>query len=293
MFRERITRHYQSLSPSFKKIADFILTSHQRAAFMSASRMAKHLGVDVATVTRFAQQIGYEGYTQLIREIQEKVLEEMREARATVTDRLEAAEGTFARTLWRDWANLEKSVLNLSLEDAEEAIAALKAARRIFIISEGVGAGLAEAVASYLRMIKPEVYVLAQGAFDMAMYLKGMGPEDVALGVGFTNYAYAATRAMEAAKKVGAKTIGIIAQADCPIGAEAEILFACSATEEGYQPSPTCTAAILFALVYSVILGDAEGYNRDLVRFQETYADLTEGTARGEDDVVEDLIGRF
>ena len=73
MFRERITRNYQSLSPSFKKIADFILTSHQRVAFLSASRLAKHLGVDVATVTRFAQQLGYDGYTQLIREIQEKV----------------------------------------------------------------------------------------------------------------------------------------------------------------------------------------------------------------------------
>jgi DNA-binding MurR/RpiR family transcriptional regulator len=292
MFRERIVRHYQSLSPSFKKIADFILTSHQQAAFMSASRMAKHLGVDVATVTRFAQQIGYEGYTQLIREIQDKVLEEMREARATVTDRLEAAENTFVRTLWRDWANLEKSILNLSLDDAQEAIAALQAARRIYIISEGVGAGLAQAVASYLSMIKPEVYVLAQGAFDMAIYLKEMGPEDVAIGIGFTNYAFAATRAMEAAKKVGAKTIGIIVQADCPICAEAEILFACAATEEGYLPSPTCAGAILFALVYGVILDDAEKYNRELSRFQETYADLTKGTSRSEEDVVEDLTGR-
>ena len=41
MFRERITRSYQSLSPSFKKIADFILSSHQRVAFMSASRLMR------------------------------------------------------------------------------------------------------------------------------------------------------------------------------------------------------------------------------------------------------------
>jgi len=98
MFRERIARQYPSLSPSFKRIADFILTSHQRAAFMSASRLAKHVEVDVATVTRFAQQLGYEGYIELIREIQETVLQEMRESREPVLERLRSAEGTFAQT---------------------------------------------------------------------------------------------------------------------------------------------------------------------------------------------------
>jgi len=293
MFRERITRHYQSLSPSFKKIADFILTSHQRAAFMSASRMAKHLGVDVATVTRFSQQIGYDGYVELLREIQETVLAEMREARAPVVSRLETAQGPFAQTLWRDWANLEKTIQNLRLEDAEEAVQALKAAEKIYIVSEGAGAGLALSAGSYLRMIKPHVIVLVQGAFDLALALKGIGPEDVIIGIGYTNYAYAATRALEHARKAGAKSIGLIAQADCPIGPVADLLFACSVTEEGYLPSPTCIGAVLFGLINSLFLADVEHYNRQLVRFQETYADVTEGTARGEEDVVPDLLGLF
>jgi hypothetical protein len=41
------------------------------------------------------------------------------------------------------------------------------------------------------------------------------------------------------------------------------------------------------------LTSDPDAYARDLVRFQEAYADLTEGTARGEDDVVDDLVGRF
>jgi DNA-binding MurR/RpiR family transcriptional regulator len=293
MFRERIIRNYQSLSPSFKKIADFILTSHQRTAFMSASRLAKHLGVDVATVTRFSQQIGYDGYLQLIREIQEAVLEEMSEARAPVVERLQSAEGPFAQTLWRDWTNLEKTIQHLPLDQAEAAIKALTQARRIYIISEGVGAGLATAAASYLQMIKPDVTVLHQGAFDLALALKELSPEDVVIAIGFTNYAYAATRALEVGRKAGATTIGVIAQADCPIGTEAKLLFSCSATEEGYLPSLTCIGAILFALIYSVFLNNDDTYHRELLRFQETYADLTEGTARGEEDVVDDLLGLF
>jgi DNA-binding MurR/RpiR family transcriptional regulator len=293
MFRERITRHYQALSPSFKKIADFILTSHQRVAFMSASRLAKHLGVDVATVTRFAQQVGYDGYTQLIREIQDTVLAEMREVRAPTVDRLKTAETGPTQTLWRDWMNLEKTIQNISVQDAERAVAAIRAARRIYVVSEGVGAGLARATASYLSMSKTHVYALDQGVFDMALVLKEIASEDVVIGIGFTNYAFAATRALELAKRAGATTIGVISQADCPIGTVAEILFACSATEEGYLPSPTGVGAILFALVYTYLTEDPERYCRDLLRFQDAYAGLTEETARDDADVVNDLIGRF
>jgi len=293
MFRERITRNYQSLSPSFKKIADFILTSHQRTAFMSASRLAKYLGVDVATVTRFSQQLGYEGYTELIREIQETVLEEMRDARAPVTERLESAKGPFAQTLWRDWANLEKTIQNIPEDQAQAALAALKSARRIYFVAEGTGAGLAAAAASYLRMVKAEVYASTQGAFDLALVLKNLGPEDVVVGIGFTSYAYSATQALQLGRQVGAKTIGIISQAGCPIGSVAEILISCSATEEGYLPSPTAVSAILFALIHSLLLDNAKEYNQQLMRFQDAYAALTEGTTRVEKDAVEDLIERF
>jgi DNA-binding MurR/RpiR family transcriptional regulator len=293
MFRERINRDYQTLSPSFKKIADFTLTSHQRVAFMSASRLAKHLGVDVATVTRFSQQLGYEGFVELLREIQEEVLEEMRQARLPVTDRLAASQQTFAKILWRDWANLEETIGNLSQEVAVRAIAAMRSARRIYVVSEGVGAALAQATASYLSMGRPDVFAVSQGPFDMALALKGLTAEDLVIGIGFTNYSFAASRALELARKVGAQTIGVIAQPDCPVGKVAELLFACSATEEGYLPSPTGVGAILFALAYSCLTADRDEYGRDLQQFQETYASLTEGTARGEENVAEDLKGRF
>ena len=293
MFRERITRNYQSLSPSFKKIADFILTSHQRVAFLSASRLAKHLGVDVATVTRFAQQLGYDGYTQLIREIQEKVLEEMREARAPVTSRLDSADSPFALTLWRDWANLEKTIKNIPPDQAEAATAAIRAADRIYLVSEGAGAGLAIAITAYLNMVKPEVYALVKGPFDLALSLKDLGPDDLVIGIGFTAYAYAASKALEYAQKVGAKSLGIISQANCPIGAVADILISCSATEDGYLPSMTGIGAILFSLVYTTLLADSEKYNQALMQFQDAYTDLTAGTARGEEEVVDDLIAHF
>jgi len=293
MFRERITRSYQSLSPSYQKIADFILASHQRAAFMSASRLAKHVGVDVATVTRFAQQLGYDGYLQFIHEVQDVVLDEMKQARAPLLERMDGAENIFALTLWRDWASLEKTIQEQDMSQADKALAALRSARRIYLVAEGVGAGLAQAAGNYLQMLKAEVTVLPPGVFDLALVLKEIGPEDVIIGIGFTNYAYIATRALEIARKAGATTIGFIAKASCPVGTAADYLFVCAASEGSYTPSPTGLSALLFALIYSLHMSEQEIYHRQLMHFQSLYADLTEGTPRGEDDVIDDLLGAF
>jgi DNA-binding MurR/RpiR family transcriptional regulator len=293
MFRERIGRKYSELSPGFKKLADFILTSHQRVAFMSASRLARHLNLDVATVTRFAQALGYDGFTELIREIQEQVLDEMRQARIPVTDRLEAAKGSPVHTMWQDWVNMEQTIQEIRPERIASAVEALRTANHVYLVAEGVGIGLAQVMASYLSMIKPDTVVLNKGPFDTAIELKDLTSHDVVIGIGFTRYAYSATRAIQYGRRTGARTIGIVAQAGCPIAEFAEILFVCSEVEGSYLPSPTGVAAIIFALVYSLHSDDPEGYRQELMRFQNTYESLVEGTPRGEVDVEQDLNTRF
>ncbi len=47
---------------------------------MNGSMLSQRLDVDPATVTRFAQRLGYTGYPELLREIQELVKEELKAA---------------------------------------------------------------------------------------------------------------------------------------------------------------------------------------------------------------------
>ncbi len=286
MYRERIARQYQSLSPSFRRIADLILSSHEQVAFMSASRLARHIGVDVATVTRFSQQLGYNGYVELIREIQQAVLDEMAESRAPVEERVASA-NPLVRTLWREWANLEKTIQQLSLDEAEQAGELLRTARRVFIVAEDSAAGLSAATRSYLSMIRPGVIALDRGPYNVALALKEVGPEDVILALGFSQYAHDPTRALALGKKMGARTIGIIAQAGCPIAAEAELLITCAAEEQDYLPSVTAMASILFALAYSLYESNVDAYHRELAQFEELYAGLTEGRP-GEEEPFEE-----
>ncbi|MGD2103837.1 MAG: hypothetical protein PVJ55_01830, partial [Anaerolineae bacterium] len=106
MFRERIQEKYDDLTPSFRKLADFMLQNQLDAAFMTATELADRLGVDAATVVRFAQELGYTGFRELSKEIQGVVRSELK---ASYTADLDTAEDLqlFRSLLGNEGHNLE------------------------------------------------------------------------------------------------------------------------------------------------------------------------------------------
>ena len=86
MFRERIKARYNELSPSFRKLADFVLEHQLDAALMTATELAERISVDAATVVRFAQTLGYSGFRQLSKDIQRVVKYFLKREERTVNE---------------------------------------------------------------------------------------------------------------------------------------------------------------------------------------------------------------
>ena len=57
-----------------RRIAQYILESYDKAAFMTANRLGKNVGVSESTVVRFAVDLGFDGYPSMQKAIQEMVL---------------------------------------------------------------------------------------------------------------------------------------------------------------------------------------------------------------------------
>ena len=76
-YEERIREIRSDLSPSFEVLANFLLDSYSSASFLTATELAYSLDLDPATVVRFAQKLGYAGYPELQREIQQRVKDEL------------------------------------------------------------------------------------------------------------------------------------------------------------------------------------------------------------------------
>ena len=61
-----LLKKIEELIPKFSKsqklIANFILEHYEKAAYMTALKLGKTVGVSESTVVRFAAQLGYDGY---------------------------------------------------------------------------------------------------------------------------------------------------------------------------------------------------------------------------------------
>ena len=75
-----------TFSKGQRLIAKYIIESYDKAAFLTASRLGKTVGVSESTVVRFAVELGYDGYPSMQKAIQEMVLN-----RLTSVQRIEVA----------------------------------------------------------------------------------------------------------------------------------------------------------------------------------------------------------
>ena len=63
-----------AFSKGQRRIAAYITESYDKAAFMTASRLGKTVGVSESTVVRFAVELGFDGYPEMQKSMQEMVM---------------------------------------------------------------------------------------------------------------------------------------------------------------------------------------------------------------------------
>lgn len=56
----RINEKFNKMSKSHKKLATFVIDHYEQAAFMTAAKLGKAVGISEATVVRFAYALEYE-----------------------------------------------------------------------------------------------------------------------------------------------------------------------------------------------------------------------------------------
>src|SRR5690554_1555961 len=83
---EVIQRNFTRLSKGQKLIAQYIIDNYDKAAFMTASKLSKIVGVSESTVVRFANALGFDGYPQL-----QKGLQDIIKIKLTTVQRVEMA----------------------------------------------------------------------------------------------------------------------------------------------------------------------------------------------------------
>lgn len=214
----------QSSSVTFSKgqraIAKYITQSYDKAAFMTASKLGKTVGVSESTVVRFAVELGYDGYPSMQKAMQEMVLNRLTAVQrmGVASDRM-ADQDVVSMVLQSDADKLRRTAEMVSREDFKAAVDAIQGARRIYIIGVRSVSALANFMSYYLNFMFDNVYtVTTSGASEMFEKLVGVGPEDVVIAFSFPRYSTSTLKGVQYCRSTGATVIALTDSRLSPLG---------------------------------------------------------------------------
>ncbi len=213
----------QEKAPGFSKgqrrIAAYITEAYDKAAFMTANRLGKNVGVSESTVVRFAVDLGYDGYPSMQKAMQEMVLN-----RLTSVQRIEVAndrlgdQDIISMVLHSDIEKLRRTDETVSREEFNASVNAILKARRIYILGVRSAAPLANFLGYYLNYMFNNVNVISGfSAGEMFEKIVGIGSEDVVVAFSFPRYSSSTIKGTSYCRSTGATVIGITDSAQSPL----------------------------------------------------------------------------
>lgn len=199
------------LSKGQKRIAAYILSDYDKAAFMTASRLGKLVGVSESTVVRFAAELGYDGYPAMQRALQEIV-----RSKLTSIQRIQASNDTLftadvvTSVLHRDMDTIRQAIEGVDRAVFEAVVDKLIGARHIYILGVRSSSFLAGYLNFYLHLIFENVtLVTSNSAGDILESILRIGPGDVLVGISFPRYSQSTVKGVRFAHDRGADVVSI------------------------------------------------------------------------------------
>ena len=214
----------QEKEPTFskgqKRIARYITDSYDKAAFMTANRLGKTVGVSESTVVRFAVDLGFDGYPSMQKAMREMVLN-----RLTSVQRIEVANNRFgdqdvvSMVLHSDMEKLRQTSETISREEFNAAVDAILKAKRVYILGVRSVAPLANFLGHYLNYMFNNVHVISGfSAGEMFEKIVGVNADDVIIAFSFPRYSASTTKGARYCRSTGATVIGITDSKESPLG---------------------------------------------------------------------------
>jgi DNA-binding MurR/RpiR family transcriptional regulator len=243
-YEERIRSSRAALSPSFIRLADYLLDSYTEAAFLTATELAHSLDIDPATVVRFSQKLGYQGYPELQREIRDRVRHELLVDGSSEPDSLAAAAELALEELVK---GLELTRRSFPKEEAQSLITALDKAERVILLSEGLAQAPARSLAAWLEAAGYSIHLAGGGASELARALAGARKGDLTVAIEVVEESPLLARALANARRVGIKTAALVAAPSSAVARNTDIVLAAHP-----NPHPGAGQVMVEAMIFAL-----------------------------------------
>ena len=268
----KIDRLYPTLSKGHKRIASFIQEHYDKAAFMTASRLGDTVGVSESTVVRFATELGFEGYPEL-----QKALQEMIRSKLTSVQRMEVTSSRMG----------EDDILEKVLTSDVEMIAqrwsrppARISARRWMrsmlrvksIFSACAARPRLQALWLLLNLVYDNVVLVdTASASEIFEQMFRIDERDVCIAISFPRYSKQTINALRFISDRGATILSITDSAYSPIASFAKHLLVARSDMASFVDSLVAPLSLVNALIVAATLSRRGEVSENFNKLEEIW----------------------
>ena len=271
----QINADNMKFSKGQRLIARYITENYDKAAFMTAGKLGKTVGVSESTVVRFATELGFEGYPEM-----RKALQELVRNRLTSVQRIAAAREMM------DSANVLKSVMSADMEKLrvtldtldrdsfEAAVDAVLSGKNVYILGMRSSAALASFLGFYLNYLMDNVHVVndTKGSEVYEQMLR-IGTEDVLFCISFPRYTSNSLRAAQFAKERGARIVALTDNDSSPFASIADVVLYAKSDMVSFLDSLVAPLSVLNAIIIAISARRRETLDETFENLEKLWAE--------------------
>lgn len=268
-----IKNEYDALSKGHKKISDYILKNYDKCAFMTASKLAKEADVSESTVVRYSYALGYDGYPQLQKELQEVIKTQL-----TILQRAKMSfdnldEYKILESVLKNDSNNIKQTLSKIDPDSFKRVtnSILNCRGCIYVVGLRTSTSLSEYLSYYLELMLDNVKLIKYDYTDVFEQIVNVKDEDVIIAISLPRYTSRTVDIVKYAKEKGATVLAITDSKNSPIGEIADEMILAMSNMSSIVDSLVAPLSVINALIVAVGSKKKEEVNNKFEDFEKLW----------------------
>ena len=238
----RLKEALPDLKPTYKKIALGILEDPQTVSYSSIQALGRLLGVNEAAIVRFAKTMGYKGFADFKKAVQEAVKAQINPYGAIAMGDLTALADSrrLQKLIGFETDNVRKTMQNLQVPVITRMVDGMRGAGQMFAAGFGATRYIVELYAFLLTSnLSRPVHTLTGSVSDYVARLNLMQAGDVLLVASLPPYTREDSQIAQFARKRGVRVYLFTDSPRCPVYPLSDEILLVSSTSLLYTNSYT------------------------------------------------------
>ncbi len=216
--KDKIEKNFHSLPQNQRKIAEYFIDNFDKIPFLTVHQISKSTEASVASIVRFAQRVGFSGFSEMRDAISDSLQIKLKNKQAfPLFEKRKADEDILTLVANVDIKNINDTLGLIEREKFDQAINLIIKSPRIFTAGLGISYLLAEILAYQLTQVSLDSSVLKHTHTVFHEQILYMNKSDLLITFSFPPYSIETVDAAKYAKRKGIKVISITNKESSPI----------------------------------------------------------------------------